>query len=129
MTEFGLDPEFILVMRNDGVHFKEVYGVSWQLQQELLNTVHPTPEAAEEAATGRDSSQEISTQHAVGICTHFDNVISFGGGARRHITDFRKHENHRHYTVTRHQLYVSGAGWITTERFYYSASRGFCGCG
>lgn len=130
MTELGTDPEFTLTLNAEGVRFTEAYGVSAQLKQTLLNTLYPTPEEAEEAATGQPLTEEgeITIQHAVAICTHADNVISFGGGVRRHVTDFRKHENHRHYTVTKHQKYVSGLGWITTERFYYSARRTYCGC-
>lgn len=112
------------------VRFVSVEGVSSQLKQTLLNTVYASPEEAEFAATGVETQEagEITVQHAVGICTHADNVITYGTGTRRHVTDFRKHENGRHYTVTRHQKYVSGAGWFTVERFYYSVRRSYCGC-
>lgn len=123
--------DFTLVLNANGVRFTEVSTTDWVLREELLNTLYPNPEAAEEAATGRTLAEEgeIVVQHAVAICTHFDNVISFGGGSRRHVTDFLRHEDGRHYTITRHQKYVSGAGWLTTDRFRYSARRSYCGCG
>lgn len=120
--------KFYLTADAEGFHFESASGVSVEKQQELLGTTYPTADAAEFAATGDViDSDEITVQHAVGICTHFDNVISFGSGQRRHLTNFLRHEDGRHYTQTKHQRNTL-FGWRTTDKFNYSVRRSFCGC-
>lgn len=120
--------DFELVQDAAGVRFVAASGVGDALKERLLSTTYPTAAAAELAATGDEvDSGEIVVQHAVGICTHFDDVVSFGDGSRRHVTDFTGHQDGRHYTVTKHQ-HRTLFGWRTDARFRYSASRRFCGC-
>lgn len=123
---------FSLTQKADGFHFLSAEGVSREKRKKLLGTVYPTAEAAEFAATGDTftggAEGDITAQHAVGICTHADNVISFGGGSRRHRTNFRYHRNGRHYTTTYHEIWRVPGGWRVIDKFKYSVSRKFCGC-
>src|SRR5215207_10321137 len=120
--------------RNDqetgvGFYFVGFTNVGVEKRAELkAGNPYPTPEDAEYAATGNTVEEEgITIQHALAICTHGDGVTSLLTGGGRHLTNFRKHENGRHYTTTFHQV-LTNSGWVTYNRFRYSVTRRFCGC-
>ena len=98
-----------------------------EVRGEIDSTVYPDPETATHAVTG-DLPGNPAEAHAVKVCTHSDGVRSNDTGFSYHLTNFRKHENNRHYTTTYHKTLVNG-GYLTTDTFHYSVSRSYCGCG
>jgi hypothetical protein len=72
-------------------------------------------------------SVKAAYAHASAVCTHSDGVVTNDTGFSRHLTSFRKHENNRHYTVTRHQN-LTNSGWVTVGTYRHSETRAFCGC-
>src|SRR5215213_4578288 len=119
------------VERHDGgFYFVGFDNVGVEKREELkAGNPYPTAEAAEFAATGNTLSEDgITAQHAYAICTHSDNVISLQTGGGHHRTNFRKHDNGRHYTTTFHEVFTQ-SGWVAYDRFRYSVTRRYCGCG
>ena len=123
---------FVLTVGDTGeTVFESVENVSEGLADELLSSTYPSPEAAEHAASpGSPDSlwMRSAHAHAVKVCTHSDGVVSNQTGSGRHLTNFVKHENGRHYTKTFHQV-LTYSGWVTTDVFNYSVTRSYCGCG
>ncbi len=78
-------------------------------------------------ATDDFFSVKAASAHATSVCTHSDGVVTNDTGFSRHLTSFRKHENGRHYTVTRHQN-LTNSGWVTVGTYRHSETRNFCGC-
>lgn len=112
-----------------GFYFVGFDNVSVEKREELqAGNPYPTADALEFAATGNTPDEnEITIQHAVAICTHSDNVISLQTGGGHHRTNFRKHDNGRHYTTTFHEVFTN-SGWVAYDRFRYSVTRKYCGC-
>ena len=95
---------------------------------EVMGKVYPDPETATEAVSSVELAGNPAFAHAVNICTHSSGKVFNQTGGGRHLTRFDGHRDNRHHTDTFHQVLTQN-GYQTTDRFHYSVSRGYCGCG
>ena len=79
----------------------------------------------------RSISEQVGTKpafaHAAKVCTHRDGVVSNQTTYSRHVTNFRFHDNGRHYTKTVHQNLLQ-SGWTTVDTYYSDVPRSYCSC-
>ena len=128
-----VESEFVLRVEEDGrTVYEAADGVSENLKENLLSTVYPSPELAEDAGTEPVArgwwwpylEARPAEAHANNVCTTRTKVsLQTGGG--RHITKHRYDRNGYRYTRTDHQA-LTQSGYQTYDVFQYRVDKRYC---